>query len=74
SKLVFASAIAAATAGGAFVGVFQLRATAYLPTFVAPSVSKKPVLFILCMIITMAAAFILTGISNQIDRKKTPGD
>ncbi|MFP3091580.1 hypothetical protein LQZ21_14780 [Treponema sp. TIM-1] len=70
SKLVFASAIIAATVGGAFVGVFQLRATAYLPTFVAPTVSNKPVLFIICMLLSMAAAFILTGISNQIDKKK----
>jgi fructose-specific phosphotransferase system IIC component len=71
SKKVFASAIIAATIAGAFVGGFEIRATAYVPTFVAPTMANTAIPFIICMIIAMAAAFILTSICNQIDKKKT---
>jgi fructose-specific phosphotransferase system IIC component len=73
SKKVFAGAIISAALAGAFVGGFDVRATAYVPTFVAPTVANRAIPFIVCMIIALASAFILTSISNQIDKKKIAG-
>lgn len=72
SKKVFASAIAAATLSGAFVGFFDVKATAYVPAFVAPTLANdnKWLAFIVCMLVALVAAFILTAISNRMDKKK----
>lgn len=71
SKKVFASAIAASTISGIFVGLFDVKCTAYIPCFMAPLMSNnKGVQVVLCMLIAFGAAFVLTLLSNLSERKK----
>lgn len=71
-KLVFAGALIASTVSGAFVGIFNVRGTAYLPAYAAPFAANegKGLYFALCMLIAMAAAFVITAIANLAARKK----
>ena len=71
SKKVFASAIIASTLSGLAIGAFNVMCTAYVPCFVAPFVSNdKVVPTIICMVIAMGTAFVLTLAANIIDGKK----
>ncbi|MDD3339554.1 MAG: PTS sugar transporter [Lachnospiraceae bacterium] len=72
SKKVFASAIAAATLSGAFVGLLGVKCTAYVPTFIAPTLANegKAVAMIICMLIAIGCAFVLALLSNVSDKKK----
>ena len=63
-KRVFATAVAAATAGGAVVGAFGTEATAYLPAVVAPFVSTGAVGMVLAMVTATALAFVGTVLIN----------
>ena len=73
-KRVFASALAAATVGGAVVGITGSEATAYLPAFVAPFVSTNALGLTLAMVAAAGTAFILTLLSNiSASRKLTGG-
>jgi len=49
-----------------------VRGTAYVPAVLAPSLANegKMVQTIICMLLAIGIAFILTSISNQIDKKK----
>lgn len=70
-KKVFASAILAATLSGVFVGLFDVKCTAYVPCFAAPFMSNdKIVQTILCMIIAMGSAFVFTLMSNLSEKKR----
>lgn len=74
SKKVFAAAIAAATLSGLAVGAFNVKCTAYVPCFVAPFVSNEKIMqTILCMVIALGSAFVLTLAANLTDRKKDSG-
>ena len=71
SKKVFASAIIASTLSGLAIGAFNVMCTAYVPCFVAPFVSNdKVVPTIICMVIAMGTAFVLTLASYIVDGKK----
>ncbi len=73
SRKVFAAAIAASTLSGLFIGIFDVKCTAYVPCFVAPFVSNdKAVATVLCMVIAMGSAFLLTLLANAADRRKNP--
>lgn len=74
SKLVFGSALAAATVSGAFVGLFDVKGTAYVPSVLAPFMANegKGGYFAVCMLIAMGTAFVLTALSNRIEKGKAP--
>lgn len=71
-KLVFAGALIASAVSGAFVGIWDVRGTAYVPVFTAPMVANpgKGFYFVVCMVIAMAAAFVITAMANLAHRKK----
>ncbi len=71
-KLVFAGALIASTISGAFVGIFDVKGTAYVPSVLAPGMANdgKGLLFALCMIIALAVAFFITLIANRAARAK----
>ncbi|BBB47622.1 hypothetical protein Pelsub_P0849 [Pelolinea submarina] len=56
--------------GGAFVGFFDARGVAYLPTLVAPTISNNPLGFAVSMVVAMVAACMLTIIANKVAKKK----
>lgn len=67
NKLVFAGALIASTVSGALVGLFDVKGTAYVPTFSAPFMTNpgRGVYFAICMIVAMAIAFAITVIANK---------
>lgn len=71
SKIVFGGAILSAGIGGAIVGLFDVRGTAYLPTFVAPFASSNTVGLIIAMLVSLLSAFIITALANKVFTKKS---
>lgn len=69
-RRVFATAIASATAGGAVVGAFGARSTAYVPTFVAPAVSNTAIGMVLAMLTSFGLAVGLTLVINLLVRRR----
>lgn len=71
-KMVFAGALIASTVSGAFVGIFDVRGTAYLPAYAAPFAANagKGFYFFLCMLIAFGIAFVITVMANLAGRKK----
>lgn len=69
-KLVFAAALIASTVSGAFVGMFDVKGTAYVPSILAPGLANegKALLFALCMLIALGVAFVITILANRIAR------
>ena len=71
SKKVFGGVIAASTIAGLFVGLFNVKCTAYVPCFVAPFVSNdKVVATIIAMVVSVAAGCLFTLLANISDAKK----
>lgn len=72
SKLVFGSALIASTVSGMLVGLFDVKGTAYVPSFTAPFLANegKGVYFAICMLVAMAIAFVLTALANRIEKNK----
>lgn len=70
SKLVFAGALASACAGGLFVGYFNVRGTAYVPSIIAPTLSTDWIGFLVSMTAAMFLAFLFTLMANKIARQK----
>lgn len=68
NKLIFAGALLASTVSGAMVGLFDVKGTAYVPTFSAPLMTNdgKGLAFAVCMLTAMAIAFAITVIANRI--------
>ena len=65
NKLVFIGAIISAALGGAMVGMFDIKSTAYVPTFVAPGLTNNTaVQLIITMLVTIAVAFMFTSWAN----------
>lgn len=69
NKIVFGGALLSAGIGGALVGLFNVRGTAYVPSFTAPFLSNDIVGFIIAMIIPMLCAFIITLVANKLPVK-----
>lgn len=65
NKVVFGGAIFSAGLGGAIVGYFNIRGTAYVPTFVAPFTSNHPIGLIISMSVALVSAFIITTLANK---------
>jgi hypothetical protein len=72
NKLVFAGALVASTVSGALVGLFDVKGTAYVPTFSAPLMANegKAVAFGICMLVAMAIAFVITAVANKTTKSK----
>lgn len=72
SKKVFAGTILSATISGAFVGALGVKCTAYVPTFIAPTLVNdgKWLEMILCMVIAIGTAFIFTLLASISEIKK----
>ncbi|MDL4840196.1 PTS sugar transporter [Aquibacillus rhizosphaerae] len=70
SKWVFAGALVSGGVGGALVGLFDVRGTAYVPTFTAPLLANNPIGFIIAMLVPFTLAFTITFIANRWPAKK----
>ena len=73
NKIVFAGALASATVGGAIVGLFNVKGTAYVPAVLAPFMANegKGPAFAVAMIAAMGCAFAITMAANVLERKKS---
>ncbi|WP_252312192.1 hypothetical protein [Sinobaca sp. H24] len=69
NKFVFAGAVFSA-GGGALVGLFNVRGTAYVPTFAAPLLTNNVAGFILAMAAAFILAFIITITANKFSGRK----
>ncbi|WP_241964562.1 PTS sugar transporter [Paraliobacillus zengyii] len=70
SKWVFAGALFSGGVGGALVGLFDVRGTAYVPTFTAPLLANNPVGFIIAMLVPFVLAFTITFVANRWPTRK----
>ncbi|GAB6927678.1 PTS sugar transporter [Paenibacillus sp. JCM 10914] len=68
NKLVFAGAIASAGLGGMLVGLFGVRGTAYVPSFIGPITSNNTVGFLIAMAASMLSSFLITFLANKVSR------
>lgn len=69
NRLVFIGALVSAGIGGAVVGVFNLRGTAYVPAFAAPGLSDHLGGFIIAMATSLISAFLFTLMANRLQVK-----
>ncbi|WP_343327839.1 PTS sugar transporter [Lentibacillus saliphilus] len=70
NKVVFAGAILSGGIGGMLVGIFDVRGTAYLPTFVAPFASNNLIGLIVAMVSSLLCAFLITAFANKALKAK----
>ena len=58
------------------MGLFDVKGTAYLPSFVAPFMAQegKGVFFLICMLVAMACACVITLAANKMYRAKHAQD
>ncbi|MFK3939957.1 PTS sugar transporter [Alkalihalobacillus sp. NPDC078783] len=68
NRLVFIGALVSAGIGGAVVGLFNLRGTAYVPSFAAPGLSDNALGFILAMLASLLSAFVFTLLANKFSK------
>lgn len=71
NKVVFAGAILSGGVGGMLVGIFNVKGTAYLPTFVAPFASSNMFGLIIAMLASLTCAFIITVFANRAFKAKS---
>lgn len=70
NKLVFGGALLSAGIGGALVGVFNVKGTAYLPSFVAPFASDNVVGFMISMLVAFTCSFLITIFANKVVKRR----
>ena len=70
NKIVFGGALASACLSGAFVGFFNVRGTAYVPSVLAPAMSNNSMGFVISMLVAMVSAFLITLLGNKIAKVK----
>lgn len=70
-RRVFAGALISAAVSGAFIGIFDARGTAYVPSLVAPGLSNNPLGFAISMLVALALSCVLTILFNKTAKKKT---
>ncbi|MDR1930956.1 MAG: hypothetical protein LBQ44_10070 [Treponema sp.] len=70
SKILFAAALAAAGLGGLTVGIFNVKSTAYVASFVAPGLSNNPLGMVIAMAVSLGSACVLYLALNALLRKK----
>ncbi|MEA4811001.1 MAG: hypothetical protein VB108_00335 [Anaerolineaceae bacterium] len=69
-KRVFGTALFSAALSGAFVGLFNARGTAYVPSLVAPGLSNNPMGFAISMLVALVSSCLLTILFNKTAKKK----
>lgn len=69
NKIVFMGAILSASVGGGLVGWFNIRGTAYVPSFMGPLLSNNMVGFIISMATALILAFLITVVANKSSKK-----
>lgn len=70
-KKVFGGAIFAGAVGGALVGLFNVKSTAYVPTFVAPGLTnEKPIQLVIAMLSASLVAMLITIWANNAAKRK----
>ncbi|MDR2143633.1 MAG: hypothetical protein LBP29_04605 [Treponema sp.] len=70
SKLLFAAALAAAGLGGLTVGIFNVKSTAYVASFVAPGLSNNFLGMAIAMAVSLGSACVFYLLLNTLLRKK----
>ncbi|MGN7396707.1 PTS sugar transporter [Peribacillus frigoritolerans] len=70
NKLVFAGSLFSAALGGAVVGFFNVRGTAYVPSFMSPLLSTNMVGLIFAMVSSLLCACIITLIANKMSKSQ----
>jgi fructose-specific phosphotransferase system IIC component len=71
NKYIFAGAILSSGFGGLLVGLFDVRGTAYVPSFMAPLLSNNMSGFIIAMAGSLICSFLITISINKINVKKS---
>jgi hypothetical protein len=71
NKYIFAGAILSSGFGGLLVGLFDVRGTAYVPSFMAPLLSNNMSGFIIAMAGSLISSFLITLSINKINMKKS---
>jgi DNA-binding GntR family transcriptional regulator len=66
NKVVFGGAILSAGVGGMLVGLFGIRGTAYVPSFMAPLLSNNIIGFIIAMAAGLICSFVITVAANKL--------
>ncbi|QCT04695.1 putative membrane protein [Paenibacillus algicola] len=72
NKLVFGGAIMSAGLGGLLVGLFEVRGTAYVPSFFAPTLSNNAFGFTISMLASLLCSFLITVILNKLSLGRRP--
>ncbi|KAB8135702.1 PTS sugar transporter [Gracilibacillus oryzae] len=70
NKWIFAGALLSGGVGGALVGMFDIRGTAYVPTFTAPLLANNAFGFVIAMLVPCILAFMITFVVNSMNRVK----
>ncbi|MBP1155696.1 MULTISPECIES: PTS sugar transporter [unclassified Paenibacillus] len=70
NKIVFMGAILSAGVGGGLVGLFNIRGTAYVPSFMGPLLSNNMAGFIISMATALILAFLITVVANKSSKKQ----
>ncbi|OPA79210.1 PTS sugar transporter [Paenibacillus selenitireducens] len=70
NKMVFAGAILAGGVGGGLVGVFNVRGTAYVPSFMGPLLSNNVMGFTIAMAVALLLSLVITLVANKAVRNK----
>ncbi|WP_121613572.1 PTS sugar transporter [Mesobacillus foraminis] len=74
NKLIFAGAIISSGLGGLLVGFFDVRGTAYVPSFMAPLLSNNMTGFIIAMAGSLLCSFFITLTLNKLSGNKKRKD
>ena len=69
-KIVFLGAILSAGLSGVFVGLFNVRGTAYVPSFTAPALSNNALGFAISMLVGLVSAFLFTVFANRLAKSR----
>ncbi|WP_136607371.1 PTS sugar transporter [Paenibacillus dokdonensis] len=70
NKWVFAGAICSAGVGGGLVGVFNVRGTAYVPSFMGPFLSNNVIGFMISMAVALLLSLAVTLVANKAARSR----
>jgi fructose-specific phosphotransferase system IIC component len=70
SRLLFVAALAAAGLGGLTVGLFNVKSTAYVASFVAPGLSNNAIGMIVSMAVSLGSACLFYLVLNKLLGKK----
>jgi hypothetical protein len=70
SKVLFGAALLAAGLGGLTVGIFNVKSTAYVASFVAPGLSNNAVGMVIAMAVSLGSACVFYLLLNKILKRK----